>query len=324
MMMKAIIIDKACSAEDLKVTEAPVPGINKGKVLVRIKSFGINRSEIILRSKEADAPYINLPVIPGIECAGVVEDPSDTNFKKGQTVIALMGGMGRSYNGSYAEYALIPKTNVFSVNSDLGWEDLGAVPETYFTSYGSLFEELRLISGDVILVRGATSALGLVSIQLAKTVDAVVVATTRDRSKTNILEQMGAEHVLYDDGTIREQLLKLYPLGVSKVLELIGASTLIESMKMASRNGIVCVTGNLGGQYTLDGFDPIKCIPNGVSLSSFYSNYPTQEVIDRIFEMIRQHALQPPVSRVFKLENISEAHALMEKNSANGKIVVII
>ncbi|MEZ0537896.1 zinc-binding dehydrogenase [Caldicellulosiruptoraceae bacterium PP1] len=322
--MKAVVLTKTCSASELTLSEVPVPSIRPGWVLVKVKAFGINRSEIILRSSEADAPYIKLPRIPGIECAGEIADPSDSHFCKGQRVVALMGGMGRSFDGSYAEYTLLPVSHVFSVDTDLNWIELAAVPETFFTAYGSLFDCLQIVSGDILLIRGGTSALGLTAVQLAKSIGCTVLATTRDKNKLNFLKEIGVDIPLLDDGTLARQLHEIYPNGVNKVLELVGPATLQESMTFLSWHGIICSTGILGKKRVLEYFDPIKMIPNGVYLTSFFSNYPTQEKIDRIFTHIRQHHLKPIIGRIFPFSRIADAHILMEQNIANGKIVVYI
>ncbi|WP_026882069.1 zinc-binding dehydrogenase [Clostridium akagii] len=320
--MKAVILEKTCTAKELTVSNVPIPKVKPGWVLVKIKAFGINRSELIMRSVEGDAGYISLPRILGIECVGEISDSSDSEFKKGQHVVALMGGMGRSFDGGYAEYALLPQKNVFTVETDMSWEELAAVPETYFTVYGSLFHCLQIESSDTLLIRGGTSAAGLVAIQLAKCIGSVVLATTRKSENLEILKQHGADYALIDDGTILEQLHYVYPDGVTKVLEFIGPSTLKESMKCLSNHGVICITGILGG--AMDNFDPIKDIINGIYLCSFFSNYPTQKSIDDIFCYIKKYNLKPPIAKVFSLKDVASAHLLLENNMAMGKVVVLV
>jgi NADPH:quinone reductase-like Zn-dependent oxidoreductase len=322
--MKAVILHKTGKPEVLTTTDVPVPKVKAGWVLIKIKSFGINRSELMMRQFEGDSPYIRLPRIIGIECAGEIADPSDSGLQKGQRVVALMGGMGRTFDGSYAEYALLPIKNVFPVDTNLSWEELGAIPETYFTTYGSLFDCLQIQSGETILVRGGTSAMGLAAIQMAKAVGLTVLASTRKESKREFLKSQGAYQVLIDNGTLGEQLLELYPRGVNKILELVGASALLESLKLTTYHGIVCHTGVLGKKGALDGFDPIKDIPNGVYLTGFFSNYPMQRSIDYIFNLIKTHALHPVIAKVFSLDEIVQAHNMAESNEANGKIVIRI
>ncbi len=322
--MKAIVLYKSCSPEELKISEVPVPEVKPGWVLIKVKAFGLNRSELIMRSYEATSPYIKLPRIPGIECTGEIEDPCDSNFTKGQRVIALMGGMGRSFDGSYAEYTLVPSKNVFKVDTTLGWEELAAIPETYYTAYGSLFDSLQLKPKDILLIRGGTSALGLSAIQLVKSVGGTVLASTRNENKRDFLLRQGTDNVLIDNGTFTEQLFNLHPKGVNKVLDLIGPSTLLESARLVRHHGIICSTGVLGEKGMLNNFDPIKDLPSGVYLTGFFSNYPTQEIINDIFEHLNKHKLRPIISKVFSFDEIGQAHTLMENNTANGKVIVRI
>lgn len=322
--MKAVVLNKTCHPEELTVSEVPVPEVKPGWVLINVKAFGLNRSELMMRAREADAPYIKLPRIPGIECTGEIAHPSDSDFIKGQRVIALMGGLGRSFDGSYAEYTLVPSRNVFKVETNMGWDELAAIPESYYTAYGSIFERLQLTPEDTLLIRGGTSALGLSAIQLARCVGATVTASTRNEKKRDLLIRQGADNVLIDNGTIREQLLSLYPNGVNKVLELIGPATLLESAGMMSHSGIICSTGVLGEKGVLNNFDPIKDLPSGVYLTGFFSNFPTQKVIDEIFKLINSKNLSPTISKVFSLDEIGQAHSLMEDNCANGKVIIRI
>lgn len=322
--MKAIVLYKSCSPEELKISKVPVPEVKPGWVLIKVRAFGLNRSELIMRSYEANSPYIKLPRIPGIECAGEIEDPCDSNFTKGQRVIALMGGMGRSYDGSYAEYALVPSKNVFKVDTTLGWEELAAIPETYYTAYGSLFDSLQFKPKDILLIRGGTSALGLSAIQLVKSVGGTVLASTRNENKRDLLLRQGTDNVLIDNGTITEQLFNLHPKGVNKVLDLIGPSSLLESARLVRHHGIICSTGVLGEKGMLNNFDPIKDLPSGVYLTGFFSNYPTQEIINDIFEHLKKHKIRPIISKVFSFDEIGQAHTLMENNTANGKVIVKI
>ena len=235
-----------------------------------------------------------------------------------------MGGMGRSFNGSYAEYTLVPVGNVFTVDTNLSWEEMAAIPETYFTAYGSLFNCLQIKNTDTLFIRGGTSAAGLASIQMAKSIGATVLTSTRNESKSTFLKEQGADYVLIDNGTLTEQLFSIYPEGVTKVLELVGPYTLLESIKFVRYHGIICSTGQLGGKGTLNKFDPIKDIPNGVYLSSFFSNYPTQKIIDTIFEHMKMHHLHPIIGKIFSLNEIGQAHLIMENNDVNGKVVIKI
>ena len=322
--MKAVVLYKTGKPDVLTVSEISLPETKPGWVLIKVKAFGLNRSELAMRAYEGNALYIKLPRILGIECAGEIANPSDSGLLQGQQVVALMGGMGRSFNGSYAEYTLVPVGNVFTVDTNLSWEEMAAIPETYFTAYGSLFNCLQITTADTLFIRGGTSAAGLASIQMAKSIGATVLTSTRNKNKSTFLKEQGADYVLIDNGTLAEQLFSIYPEGVTKVLELVGPYTLLESIKFVRYHGIICSTGQLGGKGTLNKFDPIKDIPNGVYLSSFFSNYPTQKIIDTIFEHMKMHHLHPIIGKIFSLNEIGQAHLIMENNDVNGKVVIKI
>ena len=325
--MKAVVLEECCNADELKVVNIKKPTLKEGYLLVQINAFGINRSEIILRQYEAEEDYIKLPVVPGIECVGTVVKSSDTNFNVGDKVISLMGGMGRSFNGSYQEYALLPIKNTFKISDNvmnkLSTEEIASIPETYFTAYASLFECLQLSSRDTLLIRGATSATGIAALKLARAYGCKIIATTRNNERTNKLSSLGAEYVVIDDGNISEKVKEIYLEGVDKILELVGPQTLNDSFKALKKHGICCVTGILGNKELIENFDPIKDVPNAKYLTSFFSNYPNQEIIDNIFEYIINNNIKPQISRVYtSLEDIGKAHELMESNNAQGKIII--
>lgn len=312
--MKAVLIDKTTRAEEIELQEVCIPAVKPGWVLVKVKAFGINHSEKLLRMFEIKNDYIQKPVIPGIECTGEIVNPSDSAFVKGDKVIALMGGMGRSFNGSYSEYALLPARIVFKIDSKLSWEELGAIPETYFTAYGSLFECLNLVKDDVLMIRGATCALGYAAISLAKAAGCRIIGTTHKEDKVSLLKD--CDEVLVDDGSLAGKI------HVNKVLELIGPKTIRDSLKCLYKGGIVCHTGILGGVYTLDGFDPIKEIPNGCYLTGFYSNFPTQKIIDEMFEFFNRHELKPVIGSVYSFKDIRTALMDIDAHKTEGKVII--
>lgn len=313
--MKAVLLDKVTPAGQVALTEVERPGVRPGWVLVKVKAFGMNHSEQILRLSEIEEDYIQKPIIPGIECVGEVADASDTDLAVGQKVIAMMGGMGRSFHGSYAEYALLPESHVFPVESDLPWERLAAVPETYYTAWGSLFECLKLKSGDTLLIRGATCALGYAALQLAGALGCRVIATTHRESKLPLLA--GADEAVLDDGALAGRLR-----GVTKALDLVGPKLLRDTLRTVEHGGVVCCTGILGGVFALNGFDPIKEIPNGVYLTGFFSNYPTRAAVADIFAFLREHRLEPAIGACYDFSSIREACLALDGGKADGKIVV--
>lgn len=313
--MKAVVLNAVTPAEQVTLTELPIPHVKPGWVLIKVLAFGMNHSEQVLRLSEIEAPYIQKPVIPGIECVGEIADASDSGWAVGQKVVSLMGGMGRSFNGSYAEYALLPVHHVFPVNTDLPWDALAAVPETWFTAWGSLFECLQLKPEDTLLIRGATCALGYATIQIAKALGCRVIATTHREAKLPLLTE--ADEALLDDGRLTGKVR-----GITKALDLVGPRFLKDTLTAVEKGGIVCNTGILGGVFTLNGFDPIKDIPNGVYLTGFFSNYPTQQVMDEIFAFLTENCLVPRYGAKFSFADIQNACIALDSGKVNGKIVI--
>lgn len=316
--MQAVVLTAPTPAENISLSNVPVPQPRPGWVLVKIKAFGLNHSEQLLRLNEITADYISKPIIPGIECVGEIADPSDSHFQTGEKVAALMGGMGRSFNGSYAEYALLPVSHVFSVHTNLTWIEMAAVPETWFTAWGSLFECLNLQAKDTLLIRGATCALGYAAIQIAKAMGCQVIATTHREKKLPLLKE--AHQAVLDTGTLAAGTIQ----GITKALELVGPKTLRDTLRCVKRGGVVCNTGILGGVYALNGFDPIKDIPNGVYLTGFFSNYPTQGILENIFRFIDRYQIKPSVGAIYSFDRIADALSDMDDHKVDGKMIVAI
>jgi NADPH:quinone reductase-like Zn-dependent oxidoreductase len=236
-----------------------------------------------------------------------------------------MGGMGRSFDGSYAEYTLVPQSQVMPVDTDLDWTTFAALPLTFLTAWGSLVDALGVGENDTLLIRGGSSSLGMAACTLAKSLGASVVASTRSQSKRATLEGNGADHVLIDSGTISRDVRELVPGGVSHVLELVGATTLLDSLRAAAPGGIVCNTGILGNEWILDKFEPMADIPSTVRLTSFKSETVNAagatQALSKVVKAVEDGRLQVTVDRVFGLDDLVEAHRYMESNQARGKLV---
>ena len=318
--MKAVVLKKPSTADELYIQNIEIPKVKDGWVLIKIKAFGINRAEIFTRN--GFSPSVKLPRVIGIECVGIIEDASDSDFQKGDRVFTMMNGLGREFNGSYAEYTLVPSSQVYPITlSETDWTKLAAYPELYYTAYGSLFKSLKLKNTDTLLIRGGTSSVALASIQLAKNFGNTVIATSRSKTKAEFLKEIGADFVLIQDETFDAQLRKYFPDGIDKVLDLIGTPTLKNSLKSVKQGGIVCMTGCLGG-WVIENFEPLEDILSESYLTSFDSTNVNKNTIKEMFDFIEKYDIKPRISKVFTLNEISLAHKYLESNSANGKVVI--
>jgi NADPH2:quinone reductase len=324
--MKAILIRQTGGPENLTVAAYEKPSPKAGLVLIKVKAFGINRAELYMRKGE----WGETTDIIGIECVGIVEADPSGEFKPGQKVAAICGGMSRTVNGSYAEYTNVPKTNVIALETNLPWNELAAIPETYATAWALLNWGLSAKPKETILVRGGSSTLGQACIILANQSGMRVIATTRHESKSALLQRLGAERVIIDNGQIHSQVLDAATGGVDHVIELIGASTLLDSFGSVKPMGSVCLAGFLGGLKPFDNFQPLMQIPSGLRFSVFGSAFvfgekgfevakiPLQEIITDIEEQRIPNIYKTS----FPFEAIGKAHKLVETNDINGKVVV--
>ncbi|MCB0490688.1 MAG: zinc-binding dehydrogenase [Cyclobacteriaceae bacterium] len=320
--MKAAVTTRQGLPDVIEIREVPMPEVKSGWVLIRVKAFGLNRSELFTR--RGDSPGVTFPRIQGIECVGVIEEDPSNTFQKGQQVAAIMGGMGRAFDGGYAAFALVPLSIVFAFSSQLPWYTLGAIPEMFQTVSGSLHQALEIESGETLLIRGGTSSIGLLACQLAKAKGLTVISTTRNADKKKALLDNGADHVLIDEGNVRDQVRSLYAEGVDKVLELIGTRTLKDSLKCIRPKGMVCMTGILGNEWTMKEFTPMGDIPSLGRLTVYMgeSKNLSKDLLQEFIDEVEKGNVTLNIDTVFTLDQVAEAHQYMEDNKAKGKIVV--
>lgn len=321
--MQAVVIDEPGGPEVLRVKNVPVPVPAPGWVLIRVEAFGLNRSELHFRSGVASTG--SFPRIPGIEAVGTVAEAPGGEFHVGTKVAAMMGGMGREFDGGYAEYVSVPSGIVLPFSSSLGWDVLGGVPEMLQTAAGSLRVGLEAVDGQSLLIRGGTSSIGLALATLGSMRGMNVISTTRNSSSVGLLESAGATHVVIDSGQVAAQVRELVPGGVDGAVELVGVNVMRDTLRAVRTGGTVCFTGMLSDQWTVSEFYPMDWLPNGVRLTAYSgeaSDLTQIELQGFLDEVAAGHA-RVPVGRTFALNEIVQAHTLMESGTAGGKIVVL-
>lgn len=323
--MQAIVIREPGGPEVLTLAQRPDPSPTPDQVLIEVKALGLNHAECYFRA----GLWGEVAEITGIECVGLVREDPSGQFKRGDRVIAVVGGMGRSINGSYAELVAVPRSNVATVKTDLPWADLAAIPESYATAWTALFGILKLKAGQVLAVRGATSALGQAAVNIARHAGAHVIGTTRSPAREGLLKSLGAHEVWIEGQALAGIAREAHAGGIDAVLDIIGNTTVLDSLAMLRRGGGVCQVGFLGGGGPLP-LEPVFQIPSGRHLSTLATalvtgsaefpikEIPFQEIVDRVAD----GTYQARPARVLAFDQVAEGHRLMESGQAGGKLVV--
>jgi len=323
--MRAIVVDRPGGVEVLKVQDDWArPPVISGRVLIRVMAFGVNRGELYTRL--GHSPTVQFPRVLGIECAGIVEEAPGTPFQPGQTVVATTNGMGRAYDGAYAEFVSVPMAGVHAVTTPLSWQQLAAAPEVFHTAWGGLVASLGIKKGHSVLVRGGSSAVGLVATNFASKLGANVLSTTRSEKKISLLEKFGATSVIIDSGEISMLVREEVSQGVDALFDLVGTPVLADSFSCVRTGGTLCMAGMLSGEWSIENFMPGAVIPSTTKFTYFSSSstpMPTsalQEYLDGILD----GKYRMPLDRVFQFDEIQDAHTYMESNKASGKVVVSV
>lgn len=323
--MRAIVIQEFGGPENLVIKELPEPEPKPGHVVIQVKAFGINHAEMHMRRGE----WAEAAEVSGIECVGLVKSCPSGEFAVGTKVAALMGGMGRTINGSYAEYTRPPATNVVPVESALPWEELAAIPESYATAWTCLFRNLELAAGQTLVIRGAMSSFGQAALNMAVNAGAHVIATARNQDRFEKLKALGAQNVEIEAPGLSDRLAERQR--IDAVLDLVGNSTILDSLAMLRRGGRACLAGFLGGLAPLPDFNPLLQMSSGVHFSFFGSfvfgkpGFPLSDVpLQTVAQQIAAGRYRAKPARVFRFEEIQEAHRVMESNKAGGKMVVLV
>jgi NADPH2:quinone reductase len=322
--VRAIVLEKFGGPDSLVYKDIPEPEPMAGHVVIRIKAFGINHAEMHMRRGEwAEAAQVS-----GIECVGIVKSCPGGEFPVGAKVAALMGGLGRTINGSYAEYTRAPVSNVALIDADLPWAQLAAIPETFAVAWTCLFRNLELKTGQLLVIRGAMSSFGQAAAKLAVNAGARVIGTTRNADRFDLLKKIGVERTEIERPDLAEHIPEAKQ--IDAVLNLVGNSVMLDSLAMLRRGGRSCLAGWLGGLDPIRDFNPLLEMASGVYLTFFGSfvfgtpGFPLSDVpLQQIAADAASGRLDVKPVRVFRFDEVREAHRVMEAGEARGKMVVV-
>jgi NADPH2:quinone reductase len=329
--MKAVTITKPGGVEVLEVREVdnpPPPAADRVRVLVR--AAALNRADVLQRQGHYPAPPGYSQTIPGLEFAGEVEEVGNDvrTWKRGQRVFGLTAG------GAQAEYVTTPENHLAEIPTNLNWAEAAAVPEVFITAHDALFTQANLRPGETMLVHAAGSGVGTAAIQLARAAGAKAFGTSRTADKLERARRYGLDSsvVIGDDPSVFIKAVEGWTggLGVNVVIDLVGANYLEPNLKaLAAKGRMVLVSTAAGseGMLSLATVMSKRLTIVGTVLRSRSSEdkaTATRLFAEQVVPLLADGKVRPVVDRVYKMEEVREAHKRMESNESFGKIVLLM
>ena len=327
--MKAVIAKERGGPEVLRLVDLDIPVLADGEVRINVKAFGLNKVDSCYR-RGLFRSFVPGQIL-GIEAVGVVDKDLSGNFCPGQKVATVMGGMMLNRPGCYAEYVSVSAQNVIKIDSSLSFTQLAGIPMAYGTAWLALNKNLKIRRGQTLLVRNGTTSLGMAAISYAKGKGLKVLAATQDKNKIALIRELDVDKVLIDDENLHEQLIKLYPVSIDCCLEQKNSLTIADSMRCLKAWGGITVVDWLMGETTIRRSNLEQNLPPTIKYSYLSSEqlYCNKIPLSNSFlqwcvKKMEENKLYNPISDVFHIDEIIPAHALLDSDYADGKIVITI
>lgn len=319
--MKAIQVHEFGNTDVLKVNELPDPDPLAEQVLIRVRAAGVSPLDIYVREQSHGAPTPQLPYIPGFEVAGEIVAVGEgvTNFQVGDRVYA------NTFMGAYSELVVHDAASVYLLPDVVSFAQGTAVAISYPTAYYALFNLAHAKAGEKVFVHGASGAVGIAAVQLAKAAGMSVVGTAGSDHGLELVQQEGAYHVLnHREPNYLQQALELTEgKGYDIILEMNATKKLSDDVGLVGTFGRIIVIGGTDAAVT---FDPTPILWKGASIIGLYIGLATPEesaqIHNAIYTELQNNTLRPIVGQVFTLENVAKAHEAVHQTNSSGKIVL--
>ena len=341
--MKAIVIREHGGVERLEKSEVPDPTPRAGEAVVAVRAVALNHLDIWLR-RGVPGHKFPLPMIPGAEASGVIDEvPDGYGWKRGDEIIVApglscglciaclsgndplcpdFGILGEARNGGCAEKIAVPIRNLVRKPASLSFAEAAAIPLDMLTAWHMLVARAQLRPGETVLVQAGGSGVGSAGIQVAKLWRAIVYTTVGSAEKAKRAKELGAdETILYRETDFVAAVRALTgKRGVDIVFEHIGGETFERSLKALSRGGRLVTCGSTsGGEATIN----IRLIFFKL-LSILGSTMGSVAELQEIMRHIEAGRLRPVVDRVLPIDQIAEGHRVLENREAFGKVVLTL
>ena len=307
-MMKAVVLHEYGGLEALNYEETPRPEPKGDEVLIRVVTASVNPVDVAIRSgKYAEYFHTTLPLIPGMDAAGVVEKAGSkiSILKAGDPVYAFFT---LREEGGYAEFALAKENEVSRKPQSITYEQAAAVPAAGSTAWQALVDAAKLSAGQTVLIHGGSGGVGHVAIQIAKARGARVIATASTANQ-EFLKKLGADQAIDYTKTKFEEVVK----DVDVVLDAVGGDTLTRSYGVVKKGGIIVTIAGEPDQAALDA----RGI-RGVAISAS----PKSESFAQLTRLIEDKKLTPVVTKVFPLSDVAKAQDQIATRHTRGKVIL--
>jgi NADPH2:quinone reductase len=329
--VKAVIITRHGGIEGLEVREVETPaGPTADRVRVRVRAAGLNRADVLQRMGHYPAPPGYPPDIPGMEFAGEVDEVGEEvrTWKPGQRVFGITAG------GAQAEYIIVPENHLAEVPANLDWTEAAAVPEVFITAHDALFTRANLHPGETMLVHAAGSGVGTAAIQLTRAAGARPFGTSRTADKLERAKEYGLSGAVVVTAETQAFVDSIAEWtggrGINVIIDLVGAKYLEANLNALAARGRLVLVGTTAGVQAMLDFSTVmrkRLTIVGTVLrgrSTEEKATATRLFAEQVVPLLADGTIKPVVDRVYKIEEIREAHARMESNESFGKIVLLI
>jgi NADPH2:quinone reductase len=323
--MQAIEISQPGGPEVLRLAPRPLPRAGSQEALLRVFAAGVNRPDVLQR-KGAYAPPPGASDVPGLEVAGVIEggDLEGSGFRVGDAVCALVSG------GGYAEHCVVPTPQMLPVPAGLSYAEAAGLPETFFTVWSNVYDRARLAAGEVLLVQGGSSGIGVTAIQLAHALGNTVLATAGSEEKCRACVELGAVRAINyrteDFAAVAKELTG--GRGVDVILDMVAGDYVPRELQCLADDGRLVIIALLGGAKATVDLNAVlrrRLVITGSTLRPRPVEFKAaiaRKLRSVVWPLIESKRIRPVLFRTFPLAEAAAAHALMESSRHVGKIVL--